>query len=48
MRKFGLMTGLDYTNLSKIENGKGNPTMQTINKIATSLDVDAAALFRGV
>ena len=48
LRKLGLMTGLDYTNLSNIENGKGNPTLQTLAKIASSLDIDIITLLKDV
>ena len=46
LRRFGLMIGMDRTYLSGVENGKRNPTVDTLSKIADGLDVPLIELFR--
>lgn len=38
--------GFDRAYMSNIEAGKGNPTLYTIEKIATALDVDVGELLK--
>ena len=45
LRKFAKMVGMDYAYLSNIENGKVNPTLDVISKIADGLDQDVRDLF---
>ena len=45
LRPLALMSGMDYAEISKIENGKANPTLRTMIKLAESLDVDLGELF---
>ena len=45
LRPFALMSGLDFAEISKIENGKANPTLKTMIKLANSLDVDLGCFF---
>ena len=44
-RQFAAMIELDRATLSHIENGCGNPTVETIRRIAEGLEVDIATLF---
>lgn len=45
LRKFALMTEIDYSNLSNIENGKANVSLDLLTKIAEGLGVDLKELF---
>ena len=45
LRQFSLMTGIDRTYLSGVENGRRNPTVGTLEKIASGLGVSMEALF---
>ena len=45
LRKFAKMVSMDYAYLSNIENGKVNPTLDVISKIADGLDQDVRDLF---
>lgn len=45
LRTLGLMVGMDHATLSKIENGKLNPSLNTLSKIADGLDVELFELF---
>ena len=38
------LSGMDRSNLNKIENGKKQPTLQTLNKIAGALKVSVKSL----
>lgn len=40
--------GIDAPNLRKIEKGKVNPTVKTLLKIATALDVSINEFFKGI
>ena len=44
-RRFADMIELDRATLSRIESGIGNPTMETLERIAEGLEVDVADLF---
>ena len=41
-RQFSLMIELDRVTLSRIENGIGNPTIETLQRIADGLGIDIA------
>ena len=38
------LSGIDRSNLSKIENGRNQPTLQTLNRIAEALKVSVRSL----
>ena len=44
LRKFGLMTGVDYHYISLIEYGEANPTIDTLEKLADGLGTDVHSL----
>ena len=44
LRTCGLMLGIHHNQLQKIEQGKANPTLATICKIASGFDVDVRDL----
>ena len=44
-RRFSLMIELDRVTLSRIESGIGNPTIETLQRIADGLSIDVAELF---
>lgn len=46
LRTFAKMTNIDYSNLSCIENGKVNVSLDLLSKIADGLDVDLKELFQ--
>lgn len=46
LRQFSLMTGIDKTYLSGVENGKRNVTVSTLQKIALGLGTSVDVLFR--
>lgn len=43
--KLSKLTGLDRTFISLIENGKRNPTLSTILKISSALEIPPSELF---
>lgn len=45
LRTLGQMVGMDYAYISKLENGKENPTLDQLSRLAAGLDVDISALF---
>lgn len=40
LRSFGLMTGVHYNQLLAIEKGKANPSLETLHKISSGLDME--------
>ena len=46
-REFSLMIELDRVTLCRIEGGNGNPTLETLQRIADGLDVEVAEFFIG-
>ena len=48
LRQFALSIGTDKTFLSNIENGRQSPTLDTIERIASGLDVTISFLLSGV
>lgn len=38
LKQMSEMTGTTYTSISDIENGKANPTLDTLNRLADALD----------
>lgn len=46
LRRFGMMTGIDYQYMSLIEKGCANPTIDKLDKIARALDVEVRDLFQ--
>lgn len=46
-RKLSMAIGLDRATLNRIEQGAGNPTIDTLQRIASGLDVPIEALFQG-
>lgn len=44
--QFAEQSGISQSNLSNYMIGKISPTLDTLNKIATALDVDITALFK--
>ena len=44
LRAFGMMTGIHHNQLLLIEQGKTNPSLKTLYKIAEGLDVDLVEL----
>lgn len=44
-RDLAKQIGIDYSNLCRIEQGKANPSIETLLKIADGLDVDIVELF---
>ena len=47
-RIFSLMINLDRVTLNRIESGVGNPTVETLQRIADGLEVDVATFFNAV
>lgn len=45
-RKFALVLELDRVTLNRIEAGKGNPTIDTLARIAQGLDVNLEELLK--
>lgn len=45
LRTCGLMVGVHYNQLQRIEQGKANPSFATLYKIAKGLDIDLCELF---
>lgn len=46
VRKLAQMIDMDYSYISKIENGKGNPTLDRLCKIAAGLGVELEELVK--
>lgn len=46
-RKLALVLGMDRVTLNRIEQGRGNPTLDTLQRIADGLDVPIEELFTG-
>lgn len=44
LRDFGLMAGVHYNQLNRIERGLANPSLETLYKIADALDIDISNL----
>ena len=44
-RNFSSMIELDRVTLNRIESGVGNPTVETLQRIADGLEVDVATFF---
>ena len=44
-RNFSSMIELDRVTLNRIESGVGNPTVETLQRIADGLEVDVAKFF---
>ncbi|MHB1172307.1 MAG: helix-turn-helix domain-containing protein [Lacisediminihabitans sp.] len=42
------LTGIHWTALGKVERGQRNPSLHSIVRIATGLDIDPAVLLRGL
>jgi transcriptional regulator with XRE-family HTH domain len=47
-RRFSLMVNVDRTFLSKIERGRQNISVDTLDKIAAGLDMTAIDLFKSI
>ena len=45
LRKLARMVNMDYSYICNIENGHANPSLDSLSKIASGLDVDLAHLF---
>ena len=46
LKDFASMAGLSQSNLSNYINGNISPTLDTLNRIATHLDIDVVELFK--
>lgn len=46
LKDFASMAGLSQSNLSNYINGNISPTLDTLKKIATHLDIDVVELFK--
>ena len=46
LREFALSSGISQSNLSNYLNGNISPTLDTLKKMATSLNVDIVELFK--
>jgi len=46
VRKLAIMSGISSTTISDIENAKTNPSVITLQKIATAIDVDPDIFFQ--
>lgn len=44
LREFGLMAGVHPNQVTRIEHGKTNPSLQTLYRIAEALEVDVCDL----
>lgn len=47
LRQLGLMVGVHYNQLQRIEQGKVNPSLRTLHRIAEGLGIDVADLLPG-
>lgn len=45
LRKLALMVGMDHGTLSKVENGKLNPSLNALTRICGGLGIDLFELF---
>nr|DAH16641.1 MAG TPA: helix-turn-helix XRE-family like protein [Caudoviricetes sp.] len=45
LRELEEISGVSKTTINNIENGKANPTIETLLLLAKALDVDLSALF---
>lgn len=45
LRELEELSGVSKTTINNIENGKANPTIDTLQLLAKALDVDISALF---
>lgn len=45
---FALYVGMNVAHLGRIERGHGNPSLETLVRLADALDVDVAELVRGI
>lgn len=45
LRQLGLMTGVYYQYISRIEKGDANPTVDVLDKLATALNATVRDLF---
>lgn len=45
LRKLAHMVSMDYAYISKLENGRENPTLDVLSKLADGLDVELSELF---
>ena len=48
LRRFALMIGIDKGFLVDIEHGRKSPTLDTISKIASGLDITISELCQGI
>lgn len=48
LREFAKLTGLSKTTLSDLENDNKNPSLESLNKIAYSLDISTSTLLKEV
>ncbi|GAA0551655.1 helix-turn-helix domain-containing protein [Chitinophaga japonensis] len=46
-REFADTAGIAYSQIWRIETGKGNPTLGTLKAIATTLDIPLTELLKG-
>ena len=46
LRELALVSGVNFTRLWSIEQGRDNPTLSTLDKIASALDVSLECLVR--
>jgi len=44
----GFECGISKNYISDLENGRRNPTLKILSKLATSFDIDLATLLKGV
>lgn len=47
-KRLGERAGVDLSNLARIENGQGNPTLFVLIQLATALQVDPAVFVEGL
>lgn len=45
LRELEELSGVSKTTINSIENGRANPTMETLLRLAKALDVELSALF---
>lgn len=46
LKEFALSSGISQSNLSNYLNGNISPTLDTLKRIATNLDIDVVELFK--
>lgn len=44
-RELAAKSGIDATEISRLEKGRGNPTHETLQRVATGLDVPCSQIF---